>query len=62
MKIAILSRNPSLYSTRRLVEAAEKSPLNRTDPFEGYEKVLRPHLDLELLKRGNKPIEHKAKI
>jgi len=24
MKIAILSRNPSLYSTRLLVEAAEK--------------------------------------
>ncbi len=24
MKIAVLSRNPKLYSTRRLVEAAEK--------------------------------------
>ena len=36
-----------------LVESTWKSPLNQTDPFEGYEN-LRPHLNLELLKKGNK--------
>jgi len=30
----------------KLCETAEKSALNRKDPFEGYEEVLKPHLDL----------------
>jgi acyl-CoA oxidase len=36
-----------------LYEMAQKSPLNLQDPFVGYEEFLRPHLDLESLKRGN---------
>jgi acyl-CoA oxidase len=36
-----------------LYEAAQRSAFNKHDPFEGYEDVLRPHLDLEFLKRGN---------
>jgi acyl-CoA oxidase len=37
-----------------LFDAATKSSLNRVDPFKGYDEFLRPHLDLEFLKRGNK--------
>jgi len=37
-----------------LFESAQKSVLNQTDPFYGYEEVLRPYLDLEILKQGNK--------
>eukprot|EP01096_Ripella_sp_DP13-Kostka_P008124 TRINITY_DN301_c0_g2_i3.p1 TRINITY_DN301_c0_g2~~TRINITY_DN301_c0_g2_i3.p1 ORF type:complete len:1349 (-),score=671.96 TRINITY_DN301_c0_g2_i3:116-4162(-) len=36
-----------------LYEAAKRSPLNQVPVFEGYEEYLRPHLDLDLLKRGN---------
>lgn len=39
-----------------LFDAAQKSTLNRTDPFEGYEKYLKPHLNKDLLRYGNKPI------
>jgi flavocytochrome c len=35
-----------------LFDAAQKSVLNRTDPFDGYE-YLKPHLNKELLKHGN---------
>jgi len=39
-----------------LYEAAKKSPLNQVDPFEGYEKVLRPRLDIDFIKDNcNKP-------
>jgi acyl-CoA oxidase len=38
-----------------LFDAAQKSVLNRQDPFDGYEEYLKPHLNKELLKRGNKP-------
>lgn len=34
-------------------QAAKLSSLNRVDPFEGYQEVLQPHLDLDLLRRGN---------
>jgi len=37
-----------------LYQSAKKSPLNQTDPFDGYKEYLQPHLDLEFLKRGNK--------
>jgi len=37
-----------------LYEAAKKSPMNQTDPFDGYHEYLRPHLDLELLKEKNR--------
>jgi len=37
-----------------LFEAVKSSPLNQSDPFVGYEQVLRPHLDLAFLKLGNK--------
>ncbi|KAL1922943.1 uncharacterized protein VTP21DRAFT_9319 [Calcarisporiella thermophila] len=43
-----------------LYEAAAKSRLNRTDPFDGYEETLRPYLDLEFLKRGNQVPEGSA--
>jgi hypothetical protein len=38
----------------KLLTAARKSNLNQVDPFKGYEKVLRPHLDQEFLKHHNK--------
>ena len=46
MKIAILSRNPNLYSTRRLVEAGEKR---------GHEIVVLDHLKCVLVIEKNKP-------
>jgi len=36
-----------------LLESALKSPLNQTEPFEGYAEVLRPYLDLDYLKLKN---------
>ena len=46
MKIAILSRNPQLYSTRRLVEAAEKH---------GHEAHVVDHLrcNIEIEQKGH---------
>lgn len=35
-----------------LYAAACVSPLNQTDPFPGYERVLQPHLDKELLREN----------
>ena len=46
MKIAILSRNSKLYSTRRLVEAAEKR---------GHEVMVLDHLKCVLVIEKNKP-------
>lgn len=40
-----------------LFDAAQKSILNQSDPFDGYEKYLKPHLNKDLLKHGNKPIK-----
>ena len=37
-----------------LIESVKSSQLNDTDPFVGYEEELRPRLDLDLLKIGNK--------
>ena len=45
-----------------LVEAANKSEMNKVDPFEGYEDSLRPHLDLEFLKKRNKWEEKPQKL
>jgi len=36
-----------------LYDAAQKSPMNQQDPFDGYQEYLRPRLDLEFLKVGN---------
>jgi len=36
-----------------LYNAAIKSPLNQADPFVGYDEYLRPHLDLDIIKKGN---------
>jgi len=36
-----------------LFDAAQKSILNQIDPFIGYEEYLKPHLNKELLKKGN---------
>ncbi len=46
MKIAILSRNPRLYSTRRLVEAGEKR---------NHEMVVLDHLKCDILIEKKKP-------
>lgn len=40
-----------------LFDAAQRSTLNQTDPFDGY-KHLAPHLNTKLLKHGNKPVLH----
>jgi len=40
-----------------LFDAAQHSTLNRQEVFEGYEEVLRPHLNLSLLRYGNKHID-----
>lgn len=45
-----------------LFDAAQKSILNTTDPFDGYEETLRPHLNKDLLKYGNKPISKFGKF
>ena len=45
-----------------LFDAAQKSILNRTDPFDGYEETLKPHLNKDLLKYGNKPISKFGKF
>ncbi|MCC9136722.1 30S ribosomal protein S6--L-glutamate ligase [Pontibacter silvestris] len=53
MKIAILSRNPKLYSTRRLVEAAEQR---------GHEAVVLDHLSCDLvMEQGDPHILYKGK-
>jgi len=36
--------------------------LNRTEVFQGYEEVLRPHLNLDLIKAGKKPLPTKGKF
>lgn len=38
-----------------LYAEAQKSSLNKVDPFDGYEQYLRPQLDLDFLKLRNKP-------
>jgi acyl-CoA oxidase len=39
-----------------LFDAAQKSIINRTDPFFGYDQYLKPHTNKALLKHGNKPL------
>lgn len=46
MKIAILSRNPNLYSTKRLVEAAQK---------QGHEVLVIDHLSCNLVNEAGNP-------
>jgi ribosomal protein S6--L-glutamate ligase len=53
MRIAILSRNPKLYSTRRLVEAAE---------LRGHEVLVIDHLKCYMvIEKGNPAIHYKGK-
>jgi ribosomal protein S6--L-glutamate ligase len=53
MKIAILSRGPKLYSTRRLVEAAEQR---------GHEVIVLDHLKCVLvIEKGNPHIFYNGK-
>lgn len=47
MKIAVLSRNPNLYSTRRLVEAAEKR---------GHKAIVLDHLKCDIIIEQNNPL------
>jgi len=47
MKIAILSRNPKLYSTRRLVEAAQSR---------GHEVIVVDHLKCDLIIEAGQPV------
>jgi len=58
LKSTLGSYDGNVYEA--LFEAAQHSTLNRKEVFPGYEEVLRPHLDLELLKKGNVPIPEKA--
>ena len=52
MKIAVLSRNPKLYSTRRLVEAAEER---------GHEAVVLDHLNCAMIgEKLNPMVYHKG--
>ena len=37
-----------------LVESSKLSELNKKEVFDGYKECLRPHLDLDFLKKGNK--------
>lgn len=37
-----------------LLNAARRTPINQSDPFEGYEEHLKPHLDREFLSHHNK--------
>jgi hypothetical protein len=39
-----------------LFESVKKSKLNHVDPFDGYEEILKPLLDQDVLKLRNKPI------
>eukprot|EP00743_Colponemidia_sp_Colp-15_P005509 GILK01005925.1.p1 GENE.GILK01005925.1~~GILK01005925.1.p1 ORF type:complete len:1245 (-),score=193.11 GILK01005925.1:130-3834(-) len=41
---------------------AVRAPLNQMDPFEGYEEVLRPHLDRAFLSLRNRKISTPAKL
>ncbi len=54
LKSAIGRYDGNVYEA--LLDSAKKSILNQQDPFEGYEEYLKPHLNKDLLKRGNKPI------
>ncbi len=51
LKSAIGRYDGNIYEA--LFDSAQKSILNQTDPFIGYEEFLRPHLNKELLKKGN---------
>merc|ERR1712146_734428 len=42
-----------------LYASAKKSSLNKVDPFDGYEELLRPILDLEYLKEAKSTIRSK---
>jgi ribosomal protein S6--L-glutamate ligase len=46
MKIVILSRNPQLYSTKKIVEAGEKR---------GHEMLIVDHLKCDLVIEKKKP-------
>lgn len=54
LKSAIGRYDGNVYEA--LFDSAQKSILNQIDPFIGYEEYLRPHLNKELLKKGNAPI------
>ena len=45
-----------------LFDSAQKSILNEIDPFLGYEEYLKPHLNMELLRKGNVPLETLGKL
>ena len=52
-----LQSSIGLYSGNvyeELLKQARMSKMNQSEPFEGFEKVLAPHLDREFLKNGNK--------
>jgi acyl-CoA oxidase len=45
-----------------LYDAAQQSTLNQQEVFEGYEQYLKPHLNMDVLRRGNKPIPESGKF
>merc|ERR1711957_162028 len=53
LKSSIGGHDGNVYEN--LFDAAQKSELNQQEVFDGYKEYLAPHLDMELLKKGNKP-------
>lgn len=60
LKSAIGRYDGNIYEA--LFDSAQKSILNQIDPFIGYEECLRPHLNKELLKKGNVAVESISKL
>ena len=53
-RAVVLCQHPNLYES--LYDAARTSPLNADEVFPGYERVMRPHLDLDFIR------EHAAMV
>eukprot|EP01083_Nonionella_stella_P043951 118551_1 len=45
-----------------LYENTKRTSLNQADPFWGYEKHLKPFLDIKFLKRGNTPLKPQSNL
>ena len=55
LKSTIGSHDGNVYE--KLFDAAQNSVLNENEVFDGYNEYLKPHLNQELLKHGNKSIK-----
>jgi len=59
LKSTIGSYDGNVYEN--LFNAAQHSVLNQQEVFDGYTEFLKPHLNHEMLKHGNKPIPKNSK-